>query len=135
MLKSVCSSLVLATLVLSGWGSTAAQAQNPCGTTTNVTHSTMASCVVPAQPQAISCDAIPGAASHQMNIREMAAVEVAVQASGGSPTLVVVGPDGCFSALAHNGRAAIPGFWSPGLYNIYVGGITSNVTLTITHTN
>ncbi|MGB0562122.1 MAG: hypothetical protein ACPGVO_10000 [Spirulinaceae cyanobacterium] len=132
MLKYLCSGAIFTTILASGLLSgQAAQAQAACGATSSVGAGTSVRCIVTAQPQALSCDAIPAAASHQMNLGAMNGVEVSVQSSGGNPTLLIDGPDGCFYALPNNGVAKIPGFWSNGVHRIYVGGGAGTTTLTI----
>lgn len=140
MFKNLCSGAVLATVLTSGLvgglagsliGAPAAQAQSACGTSSPVSAGTAVNCTVTAQAAALSCDAIPGTASHTMNITEMSGVTVSAQSGGGNPTLLVDGPDGCFYALGNGGVAQIPGFWSNGSHRIYVGGGAGAVTLTI----
>lgn len=132
MLKYMRSGAFLATLVTAtAWGGQAAQAQSACGTVTQVSPSTSVNCTLPAKAQDLSCDAIPNAVSHRMKLGAMSGVEISVQSASGNPTLLIDGPDGCFYALANDGSATIPGFWSDGEHRIYVGGGAGNVTLQI----
>lgn len=136
MFKNLCSGAFLATVLTSGVlgslvGIQAAQAQSACGASIPVSAGTSMNCSITAQAAALSCDAVPSASNHTMNVTEMTGVTVSVKSNGGTPTLLVDGPDGCFYALANGGVAQIPGFWSNGTHSIYVGGGAGAVTLTI----
>jgi hypothetical protein len=130
----LCSTALLGT-VLTG----AVDAQNAaCGSSTNV-FGGPSQCVGTSQNNALSCNAIPANPSHRMSLSSAMAVEISATANGGSgqPSLMIVGPDGCFYAIAtrSGGMAKIPGLWSSGEHAIYVGdvnGAASAYTLSIT---
>lgn len=67
------------------------------------------------------CGAIAGAPNHVLAISQDFG-SLRVRVSGGEGlTLLVVGPGGRFCVPASGGTAEMPGYWSAGSYQIFVG--------------
>ena len=74
-----------------------------------------------------SCGFVATTPSYTMSLsRRMDYMRMLVDAQGGQPTLLIVGPKGndrfCVLGDAHIGlKPEISGVWEPGKYNVYVG--------------
>jgi hypothetical protein len=67
------------------------------------------------------CGFVAAAPNHQLVIsQDISSLRVAIEGSNGL-TLLVQGPDGRFCIPAMNGKAEMPGYWSAGTYNLFVG--------------
>lgn len=67
------------------------------------------------------CGFVAAAPNHQLVLdQNISSLRVAIEGGNGL-TLLVQGPDGRFCVPAMNGKAEMPGYWSAGTYNLYVG--------------
>lgn len=61
--------------------------------------------------------------NHTLQITEQInSMRIRVEATGGNPTLLIVGPDADERHCAAN-QPEIPGLWLPGTYQVYVGDL------------
>jgi len=69
------------------------------------------------------CGFIAGGPNHTLQITEQIdSMQIRVEAMGGNPTLLIVGPDADERHCAAD-RPEMPGLWLPGDYNVYVGDL------------
>ena len=78
----------------------------------------------------VNCGFIANSPNYTINLTERVDyLRITVQAVGGQPTLLVVGPQAndSFCVLGDRGsglRPEISGVWEPGIYNIFIGDRT-----------
>lgn len=69
------------------------------------------------------CGFIAGGPNHSLQVTEQInSMRIRVEATGGNPTLLVIGPDADERHCASN-KPEIPGLWLPGTYQVYVGDL------------
>lgn len=72
------------------------------------------------------CGFLAGSPNHQLSVaQDFGSLRVEVKGGDGM-TLLVSGPSGRFCIPAANGVAQMPGYWSAGTYDIYVGDRSAN---------
>lgn len=77
-------------------------------------------------PSNTDCGFLASSPNHQLTVsQDFGSLRVAVQGGDGM-TLLVSGPSGRFCIPAANGVAQMPGYWSAGTYDIYVGDRSAN---------
>ncbi|MEC4806272.1 MAG: hypothetical protein SAJ12_05815 [Jaaginema sp. PMC 1079.18] len=82
--------------------------------------------------QTPDCGAIAATPNHVITVtQQINSMHLRVEATGGQPTLLVIGPDSD-ERMCAAGKPEMPGLWLPGEYRVYVGdraGESHNYTL------